>query len=419
MLTPAALLADLRRRDFAPSHGPPRIGAEAEFLALDIGTRLPVPIVAERGPATLPLLRRLSAEGGWREEPSPSGAPRWRIPARGALSHEPGGQLEFSADPHASIDALLDTLRTVILPLRRAAADAGIALLAAGIDPFNSLERTPLQLHGERYARMDAHFARRGPAGARMMRQTASFQVNLDWGPPEEAWLRWRVLHAAAPYLTAIFANSPCYGGAPTGHRSFRAAQWRALDPARTGVLPCGPDAAAEYLAWALAAPPILLPGSDGVTPFAEQLAGGVVGLPEWRVHLSTLFPEIRPKGFLEVRSLDAAGPEEWAAALALLSGLVLHPGSLRAAVELLGPPSEARLARAGKIGFADPQFARTAGELWEIAFRGCAALGERWIDAAALEEARTWADAYTRRGRAPADDVPTTALCEGGGAPR
>lgn len=403
MLLPAALLADLRQGAFAPSALPPRIGAEAEMLALDSETRLPVPITAEHGRATLPLLRRLAAEGGWTERPTAYGAPHWQIPGRGSISHEPGGQLEFSADPHGSVTTLLDTLRAVLLPLGAAAADAGIELLSVGIDPHNPVERVPLELTGARYARMAEHFARIGPAGARMMRRTASFQVNLDWGPPEEAWLRWRVLNAAAPYVTAIFANSSVYAGRATGHRSFRAAQWRQLDPQRTGIFFCGPDAPAEYRDWALDAPAILL---DGDAPFGERMRDPTVGLPEWQAHLSTLFPEVRPKGFLEVRSLDAVPPAWYAAPLALLSGLVYDPASLRAATELLGTPSPAKLVRAGEAGLADPALARGARELWDLGLAGCERLGTGWISGAALQEAREFAEVYTRRGRSPADDA-------------
>src|ERR687890_763464 len=106
--------------------------------------------------------------------------------------------------------------------LPAAAAGEGIDLLATGIDPFNSIEQAPLLVTAKRYQLMAEYFATLGPAGARMMRQTASFQINLDFD--EEPWFRWRVLNALAPYVTAIFANSPIYGGTPTGYQSTRAA---------------------------------------------------------------------------------------------------------------------------------------------------------------------------------------------------
>lgn len=420
MLSRDALRADLVRDAFAPSAPPPRIGAEAELLVIAADTRLPVPIHADEGPASLPLLRRVAAGNGWTEEDSGYGAPRWTVPGRGIVSYEPGGQIEFSAAPQPSVSALRDCLRSVILPLRSAAADAGIELLSVGIDPYNPIDRIPLQLHGERYRRMTEYLAGIGPSGPRMMRQTASFQVNLDWGPASEAWLRWRVLNAAAPYLLAIFANSSAYAGAPTGHRSFRAAIWRALDPRRTGIFACGPDALGEYLRWALRAPAILLvPPGAPARPFGEHLRRGGVGMAEWHTHLSTLFPEVRPKGFLELRSPDAVAPEWYAAPLVLVSGLLYDPRTLRAAVELLPPPCPARLVRAGEMGLGDPALARTARDLWDLALAGCAALGATWADGAALAEARDFADRYTRRGLAPADDTPAAAFCQGRGASR
>ena len=411
MLSWDDLYADLVRGAFAPSSGPPQIGAEVELLVIDADTRLPVPIRTDAGASSLPLLRAHAAEEAWIERGTAAGVPCWDVPGRGIISYEAGGQLEFSAAPHGSATALLDTLHTVALPLRRRAADAGIELIGIGIDPVNPVERAPLELSGERYTRMAAHFARAGSAGARMMRQTASFQVNLDWGPPSEAWLRWRVLNAAAPALLAGFANSPTYLGAPTGHQSFRAAQWRRLDPARTGVLPCGPDAAGEYLDWALRAPAFLLgPAGAEALPFAAYLGDPRVGLGDWRVHLSTLFPEVRPKGFLEVRALDAVATDWYAAPIVLLSGLLYDPHALRRAVELLGPPDPAKLVRAGEVALADPVLAQTARELWMLGLAGCRALGADWVSPAILERAQEFADRYVLRGISPADDILATA---------
>ena len=90
-----------------------------------------------------------------------------------------------------------------------------------GIDPTGDIDAAPLLLSTKRYERMAAYLGRRGPAGARMMRQTAAFQVALDFD--DEPWLRWRVLNAAAPYVVAVFANSSVYDGVETGCPSTRA----------------------------------------------------------------------------------------------------------------------------------------------------------------------------------------------------
>ena len=237
-LTRSALLADLESNAFAaPAGGSPvpgRIGAETELIPVDSATGRRCPIEGDDPRPTLPFLRRHAARHGWRESRTPKDTPCFLLPAGGDLTFEPGGQLEYSSPPCRSPGALLSLLRSVVPPLRSAAADEGITLLALGIDPANPIEDVPLLLHNRRYARMAEHLERRGAAGARMMRQTASFQLSLDAG--HDRWLRWRVLNAAAPCFVAVFANSSVYEGAPTGCQSMRAQVWRTLDPARTGL---------------------------------------------------------------------------------------------------------------------------------------------------------------------------------------
>ncbi len=237
-LTRSALLADLAAHAFAAPAGaslmPRRVGVETELIPVETttGRRCPIegddPLLPCRFSGATPRGR-----GGGRRR-TPKDTPCFLLPAGGDLTFEPGGQLEYSSPPCRSPGALLSLLRSVVPPLRSAAADEGITLLALGIDPANPIEDAPLLLHNRRYARMAEYLERRGVAGARMMRQTASFQISLDAG--RERWLRWRVLNAAAPCFVAMFANSSVYEGAPAGCPSMRAQVWRALDPARTGL---------------------------------------------------------------------------------------------------------------------------------------------------------------------------------------
>lgn len=398
------LAADLAARAFTapadPSCGPPRLGAEVEFIPVDATTR------ARRW--VVPFLRWYGAPRRWQEQRTPKGSPCFTLPEGGTVTFEPGGQLEYSTPPLRSASALLAQLHRVIPPLRAAASAEGIELLAIGIDPFNPIERAPLFLHGSRYERMAEYFALRHPAGARMMRQTAAFQLNLDLG--DASWLRWRVLNAAAPYLVATFANSPVYAGAPAGCASARAQVWRALDPARTGLPYDERGPVRGYLEFALAAPAMLLPTIDGEhRPFGEWLGRANLTRHEWDDHLSTLFPEVRPRGRFELRSCDAIPPEVYAAAVALAAGLVYDPAALRAAADLLGTPDRELLDRAGRLGLRDRAIARTAADLADIALRGCRALGPRYFHPADVERARAFFGRYTYRGRSPADDVLTT----------
>lgn len=412
-LSRAALAADLRERAFAgsePGRPPRRLGAEVELIPVDTATGRRCPIEAEPPagptPATLPFLRRYAAPQGWREDVTSKGSPRFTLPAGGNLTFEPGGQLEFSSPACRTASALLGLLRSVIPPLRASAESEGISLLAVGIDPFNDVEHAPLRLGGRRYELMAEYLAARGPAGARMMRQTAGFQLSLDLD--EEPWLRWRVLSAAAPYVTAIFANSSWYAGAATGCVSARAQVWRELDPCRTGLPYDARNPVGAYLDFALAAPAILLPAVEGRHPtFGEWLVRACPTREEWDDHLTTLFPEVRPRGSLELRSADTMPPRWYAAPLALAAGLAYSPRTLREAATLLGPPDPVLLCRVGRLGLHDPATARTASALFELALRGCAALEPGYFHPADLEVARDFFDRYTRRARSPADDAP------------
>ena len=408
-LTRGVLEVDLEERVFggsaAASLAPRRLGAEVELIPVEAGTGRRCGIDSEETLSTLPFLRRYGSKLSWRESLTQKGTPCFTLRSGGTLTFEPGGQLEYSSSPFRSASALLADLREVILPLRAAAAGEGIDLLAVGLDPYNSEERAPMLIQALRYERMAEYLARRGPAGARMMRQTAAFQISVDFD--DERWLRWRVLNAAAPFFVAIFANSPIYAGERTGHQSSRADVWRKLDPARTG-LPYQEEAPVQaYLEFALDAPAILLPTMQGEhRPFGEWLVRASPTPEEWQDHLSTLFPEVRPRGHLELRSADAIAPDWYAAPLALAAGILYDSRALRAAADMLPPPDLGLLERAGRLGVHDPDIACTSADLFELALAGCVGLGPAYFHPSDLEQARAYFDRYTRRGRAPADDL-------------
>ena len=404
----AWLARDLDERAFhapSPLLGSTRIGAEVELLPIDLATHHIATVDADAPVSTLRVLRDHGTPLLWEEEVSSHGVSTFQLPDFGTITFEPGGQIEYSAPPCASASELLRRLRAVVLPLSTAARDAGIEMLAAGIDPYNRVEDAPLQLFTERYCQMADYFDRLGSSGARMMRQTGAMQVSLDLG--ERPLPRWRVLNAAAPYVSAIFANAPIYAGLPSRYASHRAHIWRTIDASRTG-LPFGDGApVASYLEFALCAPDLLRRTPDGeYLPFVGWIARGAATVQQWRAHLTTLFPEIRPRGYFEVRSADAVPPDCYAAPLALLSGITYDARALAEADELLGDPDLATLQLAAERGLQDPAIASRSVDLAEIALRGCARLGERFFHPADLAEARAFFDRYTRHGRTPADDL-------------
>ena len=398
-LTREALAEDLRDRVFRPGSAPRRIGAEIETLPVVADTGRMAPILSADSPATLPVLRRCAVEFGW-SEGDHAGVPTFHTPEGTLVSFEPGGQIELSSAPYTTIGELARGLRQTLAHIRKAAEADGIRLLDVGMHPTAPVEETPLQTPVERYQRMDRYLSRIGPAGARMMRLTAACQVNVDWG--EEPARVMRVLNAAAPLLTAIFANSPRRAGAAEGAASHRALAWRELDGARTGLH--GAGSVEEYLHFALGAGAVLLGAPrEEPLPFGEWVRRGEATLGDWRSHLSTLFPEVRPKGYAEVRCIDAVDPDWLEAPLVLVAALT-QPAALAEAEDLLGAPRPEALDAAARLGLGDAQMLRGARGLWDLALD--VARKNDLSDPASIEVARDFADRFTRRGLAPADSI-------------
>jgi len=397
----------VRERLFVPqADDRQRVGAEIEMLPLLEGSGLPCPLEPRDGEerSTLSLIRAHGGASAWRELRSPKGAPYFELPNGSTLTFEPGGQLELCTPPTASISTLLREARATVVGLRAAAADAGIDLASVGIDPHNTIDSVPLQLHSPRYDRMTRYFDSIGPSGVRMMRQTAATQVSLD--PGRDPAARWRLLADLTPYLTAMFANSSRYAGSETGYRSFRARCWRLLDPSRTGVPNAELPAREAYTRFALDAGDMTRTGDDGgYRSFGEWAADNQWTDAAWEDHLTTLFPEVRPRGYLEVRSIDALGPEMVGAPLVLLAGLAYSKEGSAGARAILPTADEEMLNRAACCGVRDPEIAALAADLVALGLRGARALGEDVIGGVELERAQQFFGEWTLRGRSPADD--------------
>lgn len=400
---PPALVDRLRQRAFGVGSpaGPPRIGAEVEFLPVQSDTRRIAAIES-----TMQALRRLQ----WIEHRSAkSGLPELVPPSGGRVTFEPGGQVEYASPPVASVSALAANLSSAVQAMRDVLAAEGIDSLFVGIDPVNAIADVPLQVRAPRYTRMDAHFGAIGPHGARMMRQTASVQVSVDAG--EQPLERWTLLNAVAPFLSAMFANASTYEGRATDAASVRQLAWRHLDPRRTG-LPFDERCPVEaYAAFAFNAPWIL--GPDESLPFrsfARQSTQHDVGLDAWDEHLTTLFPEVRPRGYFEVRGIDAIDPAWFVVPLVTVAGLALDPAIAREALAVAGQPDPTLLCTAAHAGLADQHLARGAADLSRLALDGAMSLGPAVVSEADLDRTREFFQQFTWSGRAPADGVPASA---------
>jgi glutamate--cysteine ligase len=306
-----------------------------------------------------------------------STSPARRLRHGGAVTVEPGGQVEISTPPRSSVGALIRATRTDIAELSAVLESAGLVLGATGIDPWRApgpVVQTP------RYRAMRCVFDRHGPAGRTMMYSTAGLQVCLDAGEPDRLAERWAAVHAVGPPLVAAFATADRHAGRRTGWASARMAAWLAIDPARTRPVwsPRRPDrdpveAWTEYV---LAAPLLCLRGDGpdwtpppGVT-FADWIAGALPRPPttdDLEYHVSTLFPPVRPRGYLEIRYLDAQPGEEWTVPLAVLAALLADPATTRAALTAAAPVAD-RWHAAARYGLADRPLAGTVVELADLA---------------------------------------------------
>ncbi len=399
-----ALRAEIYATSFSPQNADVReIGAEVELLAHDVATNRPIPLT--RGArALVPMIRDIAARERWHEFAAYDGTPRFEIPHTAIISFEPGGQVEISSVPCATVTQLVAKLERVIATLRVPLIDQGVELRAVGIDPFNDARDIPLQLEVARYQRMTEYFERISPFGIRMMRQTAAIQVSLDRGT--EPARRWRMLNDLTPYLIAMFANSPIYLGADPGERSFRAQCWRRLDPSRTGIAEEDADPAGAYAEWALRAGDMMrLDAAGRHRAFEYWLGRSPDDRDRWPSHLTTLFPEVRPRGHYEVRSCDAV-PLEWQSVPIVVLAGITYDRAAASEAALLAAESRALLRAAGEQGMGDANIARTARDLFQLALDGASRLGEDYISSELIDTARGYQARYTSRDRSPADDA-------------
>lgn len=392
-LSEAMLLDDIRQRLFSPTRSPnPRaIGLELELIPIHRSNRAPALATKSERTSTAEVLSRLGQREGWREQSIGGDPPSWKLEAGASISFEPGGQIEISTAPQPTASAVIDSTQSLVAMLRDVISNAGIELLARGVDPFNDIDAVPLQLHRDRYTGMTRYFDSIGPSGVRMMRQTAALQINVERGKDPKS--RWRLLNSLAPVVVALFANSRQYAGKSTEWASYRAHLWRTLDPSRTGIVYDEAAHIERYLRFALDA--IAMRGGDSgrYRAFREWIADPATDKEDWLFHLSTLFPEVRAKEFFELRSADTIEPTALAAPVVFVTGLVYDEESARNAANLLGAPSEELLERAGRLGLADPELNRFAPRLIALAIDGARRLGADYLRPAHLAAAQEWFD--------------------------
>lgn len=381
----------------APTESPGRVGLEFEWIPARSDRRPPATVGVER-------LQKLLAN-----DPS--------LVDDARVSYEPGGQLEISPLPSASVSHALDAVADYQARLHRCLQPAGIELFSSGMNPWHSVEQLGLQTPGPRYVTQQAHYDAIGPAGRQMMRQTASVQINLDLGGADTAEERWRLANLAGPALSPAFANSPIVAGAATGVPGSRCLTWQAVDPSRTGYdgAQVGPGARASYERFALRAEFMALPRNGEVPASLRESfqgwlerAGPRPDFDDLGHHLTTLFPPVRPRQHLEIRYIDAL-PERWLPVpVALLATLLYERGAAREALQLLddGPIDiAAAWQRSARHAMTDPGLRTVALALFDIAINALPRLPKGYVPNGTADLMFDYRERFPAQHRCPADD--------------
>lgn len=322
-----------------------RIGAEYEKVAVERATGRAAPFSGPRGIEA--LLRGLADRHGW--APKEEDGRLVALARDGAsITLEPGAQLELSGAQFTSLHDTRRELATHVHEIVALGAELGITFLGLGIQPGSTVEEIEW-VPKRRYGIMGPYMATVGTMGQRMMKQTATVQANIDYADERDAMRKMRVGMGIAPIVNAMFANSPIVDGRASGFLSFRGHVWTDTDSARCGLLPfVFRDGAGfrDYVDWALGVPVyfVLRDGSyvTDVTgiPFRDFLAGRIPGLratlDDWQLHLTTLFPEVRLKRYIEFRSADSQTPERLLALPALVKGIFYESDCLDGAYDLV-----------------------------------------------------------------------------------
>ncbi|MCA0406247.1 MAG: glutamate--cysteine ligase [Proteobacteria bacterium] len=326
-----------------------RLGTEHEKIPFYAADNSPVPYEGERGIRA--LLEGMQARTSWEpilEEGRIIGL--FDEKNGGAISLEPGGQFELSGAPLETLHETEAELNQHLADAKAVADPLGIRFLTLGASPLWTREQTPV-MPKSRYAIMSAYMPKVGTRGLDMMFRTSTVQVNLDFSSEADMVKKMRVSLALQPVATALFANSPFLEGKANGYLSYRSHIWCDTDNARAGMLPFVFDEGfgfEAYVDYALKVPMYFVKRGDtyhDVTgqSFGALLEGKLPGMPgeraaisDWANHLTTIFPEVRLKRFIEMRGADVGDAQMIPALSAFWVGLLYDDVSLDAAWDLV-----------------------------------------------------------------------------------
>jgi glutamate--cysteine ligase len=324
------------------------IGAEAEKFAVLADSFAPMPYEGERGVTA--VFERLAAFG-WKPERKTDTGPVIAL-RRGhaSVTLEPGAQLELSGSPFADLHAVGAEIEEHYAELTRACDGLGLTWLSTGFHPLARKEQLPW-VPKQRYAIMRSYLPTRGDGAHDMMLRTATVQANFDYTGEADAMRKVVVLLRLSPLMHAMTQNAPFVEGRVGPLKSRRGDTWLRMDPSRSGLIPSLWSAKKlgyrDYVEWALDAGMFLVKRGDRVLAntgqtFRSFMADGFQGeratLGDFRMHLNTLFPEVRLKATIEARACDAQSRELSLSVPALCTGIVYDDTALAAAEELARP---------------------------------------------------------------------------------
>lgn len=329
------------------------------------------------------------------------------LPGGTQMSLEPGGQLELSSSPAPGVRACVDILGTDLATTRAQLQARGITVCGLALDPYHEPHRA---LQTARYQAMERYFDADGPAGRIMMCSTAATQVSVDVGATSaQQHARWALVHALGPVLIAMFANSPLREGVPTGWRSTRWATWQQIDATCTQT-PAGSNPSEAWVDYVLDAQVMAIRTTEGPwrsrpgLRFKEWLEAPGVRPSEddLAFHLSTLFPPVRPRGWLELRMIDAQPLDSWHIPIAVVAALCDDPTAADVAAEACEPVRKLWTS-AAHDGLSNAALQRAAASCVRAASEALPRLGAA---ASTTREVDRFAERYVEVGRCPADDV-------------
>jgi glutamate--cysteine ligase len=374
-----------------------RIGTEHEKFPFYKETLGPVPYDGDKGIRA--LLEGIKNKYGWEGVyegehlialSNPNGLDN--------ISLEPGGQFELSGAPLSTVNETLAELNEHLLQAKTIGDQLGIGFLGLGGSPVWTRAETPVMPKG-RYKIMAPYMDKVGTMGRDMMFRTCTVQVNLDYADEADMVKKLRTSIALQPLATALFANSPFLEGKPNGYQSFRSHVWTDTDNARAGMTPFVFDegmSIERYVDYALDVPmyfamrdgKYLNTAGESFRTFLDgklpQLPGDKPTMKDWADHLTTIFPEVRVKKYLEMRGADSGLVEKLAALPAFWVGLLYDQDALDAAYDLIiGSTSKQRQAMRNAVPafglnatFKGRSLRQLGSEVLEIARKGLISRG-------------------------------------------